>query len=413
MTLELKQVFTPGGVPSITYVDRQQLKLEDRIRNAVTRGFAFNVVTGATKSGKSVLCHRALAGHRIVTVEGGLVGSEGEFWQLIAHQLDLAESATKALKTGDKFGTEANAGFEFGIKAGGKATSETSSDRTTSVTYSTAIKLACIEALLKENAVLLIDDFHYVEQSIQRSVIQGLKGAVMRGLTVFLLAVPHRAFDPVTVENEVEGRFKHVEIPDWDQHDLIKIPQQGFKALKLDVSNEVCESICEQSFGNPLLVQEACSEFAIANGVNREQPSLTKLDESKLKEAFTEMANSKGFPKFQKLKKGPDARKARQLRTLNDGTQEDIYSAIMRAIARTGPQPRLTYDEIRASLKVVMGEGRALPQKHEITSALSHMSAIAKKEIKGEPPLEWVKDAGELVITDPFLLFYMRHGLAT
>ena len=412
MTLELKQVFTPGGVPSVTYVDRQHLKLEDRIRNAVTRGFAFNVVTGATKSGKSVLCHRALASHRMVTIEGGLVASEAEFWQMIAHQLDLAESATKALKTGEKFGTEANAGIDFGIKAGGKATSETSSDRTTSVTYASAAKLACIDALLKEKAVLLVDDFHYVEPSIQKSVIQGLKGAVMRGLTVFLLAVPHRAFDPVTVENEVEGRFKHIEIPDWDQDDLIGIPRKGFKALKLEVSDAVCESICRESFGNPLLVQEACSEFAIANGISGEQAALTKLDEAKLPEAFTEMANSKGFPKFQKLKKGPDARKARQLRTLSDGTQEDIYSAIMRAVARTGPQSHLTYDEIRASLKIVMGEGRPLPQKHEITSALSHMSSIAKKEIKGEPPLEWVRDAGELVITDPFLLFYMRHGLA-
>ena len=47
-----------------------------------------------------------------------------------------------------------------------------------------------------------------------------------------------------------------------------------------------------------------------------------------------------------------------------------------------------------------------MPQKHEISSALGHMSGIAKDEIKGEPVLEWSDDF--LYLTDPFLMFYMR-----
>lgn len=233
----------------------------------------------------------------------------------------------------------------------------------------------------------------------------------MRGLAVFLLAVPHRAFDPMTVENEVEGRFKHIPIPPWELDDLKKIPEIGFSALNFDVSIDVQTRICEESFGNPLLVQEACSEFAIVNGCVEKGLLKKRLDPSKLDVAFAEMATSKGFPKYQKLKKGPQARKARQVRQMKDGAGEDIYAAIMKSIARTGPKPLVTYDEIRASLKDLMGDSRALPQKNEITSALNHMTTIAKKEIKGEPPLEWIKDEDELVITDPFLLFYMKHSL--
>lgn len=51
-----------------------------------------------------------------------------------------------------------------------------------------------------------------------------------------------------------------------------------------------------------------------------------------------------------------------------------------------------------------------MPQKNEITSALSHMTTIAKTDIKGEPALEWVKETNEIVITDPFLIFYMKHA---
>ena len=68
---------------------------------------------------------------------------------------------------------------------------------------------------------LLVDDFHYIPSAVQKSIIQSLKGAVYDGLSVILLAVPHRAFDPMTVEDEVQGRFKHIEIPPWDMSDLL------------------------------------------------------------------------------------------------------------------------------------------------------------------------------------------------
>jgi len=411
MSLKLKDVFTPGGIPSITYVDREELQLEDKIRNALIRGFAINVVTGATKSGKSVLCHRVLGERKLITVEGGQVQSEEEFWTHVAHQLSLASEATKSASTGEKIGVEAGGGWKLGFDFSAKAKAESSSETVTQVTYSNVLKLACIDALIENGAALLVDDFHYIDSATQKKIIQGIKGPVMRGLAVFLLAVPHRAFDPMTVENEVEGRFKHIPIPPWELNDLKKIPKTGFAALNFDVSEDVQARICEESFGNPLLVQEACSEFAIANGCIEKGLTKKQLDSSKLDDAFAEMATSKGFPKYQKLKKGPQARKARQVRQMRDGQGEDIYAAIMKSIARTGPKPLITYDEIRASLKDLMGDSKALPQKNEITSALNHMTAIAKKEIKGEPPLEWIKDKDELVITDPFLLFYMKHAL--
>lgn len=49
-----------------------------------------------------------------------------------------------------------------------------------------------------------------------------------------------------------------------------------------------------------------------------------------------------------------------------------------------------------------------MPAKHEITAALVNMTKIARDKIEGEPPLEWVASENSLVITDPFLLFYMK-----
>lgn len=85
---------------------------------------------------------------------------------------------------------------------------------------------------------------------------------MFKGLAVILLAVPHRAFNPMTAEQELEGRFKHVEIPPWDMDDLLQIPSRGFEALNVKNDPRLNRRICEEGFGNPLLVQEICSELS-------------------------------------------------------------------------------------------------------------------------------------------------------
>ena len=88
--LKLKQVFTPGGQPSITYVSRDHLQLETAVKEAFARGFAIIVVTGPTKSGKTVLCNHVLAQQgKSVSIEGGQVRNEADFWTQLAHDIDI------------------------------------------------------------------------------------------------------------------------------------------------------------------------------------------------------------------------------------------------------------------------------------------------------------------------------------
>lgn len=162
-----------------------------------------------------------------------------------------------------------------------------------------------------------------------------------------------------------------------------------------------------RGFGNPLLVQEICSELCIKSGIFGDIGSPQKLDSSLLEAALGDIAQSKGFPKYSKLKAGPDARKKRQLRNFKDGTMQDKYSAILTAVAALGPKTRTSYDDIRSSLQSLLLSS-SMPAKHEITSALINMTKIAKEKIEGEPPIEWVSSEDSLVITDPFLLFYMK-----
>src|ERR1700749_162384 len=91
----LRDVFTPGGLPSVTYVSRDHLELESKILDALARGFVFAVVTGPTKSGKTVLCQRVLEPYEPEIIDGGPIRSERDFWEHIAYKLNIATSATR------------------------------------------------------------------------------------------------------------------------------------------------------------------------------------------------------------------------------------------------------------------------------------------------------------------------------
>ncbi|HEY1503605.1 MAG TPA: hypothetical protein VGF92_04850 [Stellaceae bacterium] len=386
------------------------MALEEKITDAVERGYAFTVVTGPTKSGKSVLCRRVLGDRNLVAIEGGQIRSEADFWSHMGYQLNVASAATKgrADTSTTTAAAEGGGGVPGIFQAKGGGSQSEARQTTSSLTYNNVTVIAAISRLLETQSVLMVDDFHYIDKDSQKAIIRALKGAVFKGLPVFLLAVPHRAFDPLIVESEVEGRFKHVPMPQWALDDLLQIPGSGFPALNVQVERSLQRRICEDSFGNPLLVQEICSEFCLKNKVREAQSTPLTLDAKLLEPTYKEMAESKGLPTYSKLRAGPTGRRARQVRRMRYGGEENIFTAVLASVARLGPKSNSSLDDIRTSLREVLAADASIPQRAEIISGLVNMSNVARERIQGDPPLEWIEGDSTLVITDPFLLFYLK-----
>lgn len=114
--LKLKQVFTPGGQPSVTYVSRDHLQLETAVKEALARGYAIIVVTGPTKSGKTVLCNHVLAQQGVsVSIEGGQVRNEADFWNQLAHDLEIGGEAAIIYLRKQRLGTTWDATAIFSL----------------------------------------------------------------------------------------------------------------------------------------------------------------------------------------------------------------------------------------------------------------------------------------------------------
>src|SRR5438477_2691352 len=156
-------------------------------------------------------------------------------------------------------------------------------------------------------------------------------------------------------------------------------------------------------------MQDFCLQYCKTNGVREAQEETRTLSVPADWDAFfRDRAPSASKFAFDLLAKGPP-RTDRIPRLLKDGTETDIYGAVLAAIAWTGPVTELPYDQLRTALREVLDGD--LPQLHEVTRVLVVMSKIAREKLEGEPVVDYDEDYQTLHISDPFFAFYLRWGI--
>lgn len=279
-----------------------------------------------------------------------------------------------------------------------------------SQTTSRAISPAssAINQLMQQMRPLVVDDFHYIDKSVQQAIVRSLKDPIFEGLPVILITVPHRAFDVIHVEKEMTGRVKQLQIPAWKIGELERIAKLGFNALNVNCNSTLIGKLANEAFESPHLMQDFCAALCLKNGVRETSQILVNLQEPDDWQMFLKnMASDTSKLAFERLVIGPRQRTDRIRRTLVNGETCDIYGAVLFAIASTGPKTRLAYEDIRAGLRAVLRDD--VPQAHEVTRILEKMSEIARNEIEGEPVVDW--DSSYLHISDPFFAYYLRWGI--
>lgn len=408
-------VFVPGGFPRHTYNPRGDKRLEDRLKEVSQNLCKLAIVTGHTKSGKTVLVRSVLPREDTVWVDGGTVGEEDDFWTTVIDQLQLFQGTEQGhgTDTGGEITGSGKAGANFLIAKGeaevGAKLSRSRTD-TSGKTRSVSSRIVALRGLPISGRALVVDDFHYLPKELQGDIVRALKPLVFDGLPVVIIAIPHRRYDAVKVEKEMTGRILPVDIPSWADHELSFIPNTGFPLLEGELPDGLDEKLATEAIGSPHLMQEFCRNICRAHGVETSfanQP--VQLDGSNLRQVFRETAETIGRPIFEKLARGPRQRSDRIPRKLKSGSDTDIYGLVLHALAHIGPAlVTIEYEELRAAIREVSATDP--PQLHEVARVLKHMSDIAATDQSSTPVIDFDEDDKRLHITDPFFAFYLRWG---
>lgn len=170
------------------------------------------------------------------------------------------------------------------------------------------------------------------------------------------------------------------------------------------------QKLAAHSYGAPFLMQQLCYEIAIENGIQMTQSvPATLSDPHDGWDGFFQRIARRTVPGvFAKLLQGPKTRGQERIdRRFRDGVTTDIYGAVLRAIAATGPKTTLQYKEISRILDSQLATEN--PSAQQLAGTLGHMATIASEARGSGDPAIAYKD-GSLHILDPFLAFYLRWG---
>jgi hypothetical protein len=361
-------------------------------------------ITGQTKSGKTVLTKKIYSKDESIWIDGGAIKTEEDFWNALLDKLEYYQTETFSKST-EGYGSTSSEDLVKGELAGfggSKKVTTTGGDRTAE-TISVSTKMSAIKGLENDKIPLIIDDFHYIERTIQATIVRALKSPIFDGAPVIIIAIPHKRFDAMKVEKEMTGRISQIQIPMWSEEELMFIAETGFKLLNIEVDKKIIEYLSKEAVGSPHLMQEFCRSISkkIESGVTIEKTIIESI--------FHDIAENIGRPIFEKLMKGPRQRTDRIQRVLKNGKTVDIYGLILSALAHIKPGLiSIEYEELRQAIREVISS--QLPQIHEIARVLKTMSRIAATDESSAPVIDFDDAEKKLHITDPFFSFYLKWG---
>ena len=320
-------------------------------------------------------------------------------WDRVCYELNFPTTITKDAVESTTVKADLKAWI---FSAGGSQLSSAEISRT----YQINSMSAAMKHLVENNIALIIDDFHYIGGDARKELVRNIKGAVFNGLRVVLLSVAHRTFDVIKAETELTGRFQSVVVPDWSEGDLSVIPEVGFKALNISCPKAIIEQLARECQSSPFIMQKICWDISFDLGVDAPATKTAAVSKTlELRELYIRIAKDSGLPIYERLVAGPQIRKDRMKRPLKSGGEADVYEAILLAVAETGPQACLSYNDLRAALVEILADN--VPAKHEVTSVLKHLSTISRN-IGTDVGVDWDDDKRQLDISDPYLRFYLR-----
>jgi hypothetical protein len=267
-----------------------------------------------------------------------------------------------------------------------------------------------LRSLRERRLPLVIDDFHYIARELQGQITRILKPLVFEGVPVLYLAIPHRRFDAVKVEREMNGRVEIVHVPAWDIRELSEIPQLGFPLLNITPDTDTSVSLATEAQGSPHLMQEFCKKMCLESGVSETSVETRMVNaEFDYARIFRSVAGDLGKNIFDRLARGPRTRTDRKPRRLKSGRQADIYRVVLIGLAELRPGVEtVEYEPLRASIRNVLID--ALPQAHEVSRVLEQMAKISSTDESSVPVIDYERDERKLHVTDPFFAFFLRWG---
>jgi hypothetical protein len=415
--MKVTEIFTPSDYPAYTYVERDEDRIEERLREALDTPGELVSVSGPSKSGKTVLIEKVAGRENLITVTGAGIANASDIWD---RTLDWMGTPTQTTAAGTTTFTATGNGSIKG-KAGLPLIGSVSAEGTVGGSAARANASGEMRAragmaqVIREIGnsayVLLIDDFHYMPPGIQSEVAKQIKEAARQGVKICTASVPHRSDDVVRSNPELRGRVRAVDTKPWKIQDLMKIGNIGFPTAGINVPFTTLRKFAGEASQSPQLMQAICLQACFTIKLRESKLPVVSRDftEAEIIQALEETSTRTDFSSLlRSMHAGPKIRGTeRKEFELTDGSRGDIYRALLLALKADPPTLSLQWNEL--SRRVQNTCRPDAPQAASLSTACAQIAKMAKDMYPNQRVIDWEGDPVNLLsIEDPYFLFYLR-----
>lgn len=279
----------------LSYIERENVdgKFEEALRND-----KHIIIYGASKQGKSALVLKHLNLKECITINCSPKMEIKDIYNSLLRQIGVQIESSReevkesngeiSLKTGFKallpFIGQANT--ELAGKAGDKK-GDSISYHPVEFNLEIAQDISEILKKCKFNKWIIIENFHYLKDDIQKLFAFDLRTFQDTGYKFIILGIWRERNRLLQFNRDLIDRVIEIPVEPWKGTDFDKVISKGCNLLKITFSQEICEKIKENSFGNIGIVQELCKETCYAVNLLKEQvANKTIQNDIYLKEAM-------------------------------------------------------------------------------------------------------------------------------
>jgi hypothetical protein len=362
------------------------------------------------------LVERVVGRDLLIPISGASLRSADDVWNRVLDWMDVPQRSSSTNSVEGAVGAEVTASGSVGIpligkgEAGGSVSTGTSAGIGKETVRERRGLAQVVDEIAGSDFVVLIDDFHYMDRAVQTEVAKTLKEAIRLGIKIVTAAVTHRGDDVVRANPELRGRVRAVDLNYWQREELAGIAARGFEVLNFEIPPLAVDTFVIESAGSPQLMQSMCLQARFVLNLRQKTllPQVAQVDPEKLRTILEQTSASTDFRSLvDVLDAGPRTRGTeRKTYRFHDGTEGDVYRAVLKAVAADPPRLSFPYDELLSrTSKVCFGEP---PVGSSVTGTCLHMSKLALEKFPSERAIDWDEQKQVLDIPDPYLLFYLR-----
>jgi hypothetical protein len=405
----ISEVFKTIGTPGVTYVKRKDGEFEFELTNSLNIPGTLCLLTGPSKTGKTTLYKKVISEFKKtpLTIRCNDEMTIDDVWKNALEDVNFDRITKEAEKGQIELSAQAKAGINTGWEWLGKIIGEISlglkgtysSETVREKVLSSPSPKHLIPILKELPYVLVVEDFHYLNDSTKKSVFQQWKDFTDSEVATIIVGTAHHAIDLALANKDLVGRISHTEVGTWENNDLEKIITQGLNELNISITEPQYQLIASESVGLPLITQAICARLFLDKKITTYNTNdKIKFDKKGIEYAMTNVANQ------------------------NFNVFKDLYQILITGF-RKGARKYNTYelllliftlDPVSFKLKRLDIEARLdkLDSKFEkppVASVNSTLGSIGKLQKKnGIELLEWSNKQACLYILEPSFLFYLR-----